>query len=183
MSVHNDENDVIWADSLDDFKPDYVPVKCWSVLQFFTLRGRTTTLIKENLEYMRYTYYCVYSPSDKRFYKRLGRKYEIDEVYFYLSGDVAVDSLHRFIGDKNLTLLLTPSQVESVSECLKRLYKAYFNVEGKLDYRLYIQILDISLKLEDFRNNQKNITGYKTAINLMEGQIRDLWAKASLLKK
>ena len=176
--IHNEEDDVIWADALDDFKPEYTPIPCWSYLQLFTLRGRTTTLVKDNLEYVTYTYYCVYDPLVKRYYKRLGRKYKIDEIFGFMGDDVAIASLLRFIGDKNLFLLLTPLQVESVSDMLKRLYKGYFSTEGSLDYRLYIQILDISLKLEDFKDNQRGITGYKTAINQMEMKIADLWKKA-----
>jgi hypothetical protein len=176
--IHHEENDIVWADSLDDFKPDYTPIKCWSVLQLFELKGRTTTFVKDNLQYVKYTYYCVYDANVKRYYKRLGRAYSIDELYFYKGDDVAIDHLRRYIEDKNVTILMSAQQVESVSECLKRLYKGYFKQDGKLDYRLYIQILDLSLKLEDFTNNSKGVTGYKTAINSMEGQINDLWAKA-----
>lgn len=176
--IHNEE-DSIWADSLDDFKPDYTPIKCWSVLQLYELRGRTTTLVKANLEYIKYTYYCVYDANVKRYYKRLGRAYTIDQLYFFKGDDVAISNLHRFIADGNVTILMSAQQVESVSECLKRLYKSYFSEEGKLDYRLYIKILTLSLQLEDFQDNQKGITGYKTAINQMEEQIRELWQKAS----
>jgi hypothetical protein len=182
--IHNDELDCIWADSLDDFKPEgYTPIPCWSVLQLYELKGRTTTLIRDNLQYIRYTYYCVYSPTDNRYYKRLGRKYELDELYFYQGDDVAIANLRRFIEDKNLTILMSQQQVESVSETLKRLYKAYFKEEGKLPYKLYIQILTLSLKLEDFTDNSKGVTGYKTVINQMEEAIRELWEKARTLKK
>ena len=176
--IHNDNNDIIWADSLDDFKPDYTPIPCWSVLQLYELKGRTTTLVKANLEYIAYTYYVVYDANVKRYYKRLGHKYSLDETFFYKGDDVAVANLRRFIGDKNLTILMSQQQVESVSECLKRLYKSYFSTEGKLDYRLYIKILTLSLKLEDFKDNSKGVTGYKTVINQMESQITELWQKA-----
>jgi len=89
--IHDEPDDIHWADSLDDFKTEgYIPIKCWSVLQFYTLRGRTTTLIKENLIYSLYTYYCVYSPSDKRYYKRMGHKYSLDETFFYQGDDIAI---------------------------------------------------------------------------------------------
>jgi hypothetical protein len=183
MSIHTEDNDIIYADSLDDFKTEgYTPIPCWSVLQLYELKGRTTTLVKDNLVYIAYTYYVVYDTNVKRYYKRLGRAYPISDLLFYLGGDVAIDNLLRFVADKNLTILMSAQQVESVSECLKRLYKAYFNEEGKLDYRLYIKILELSLKLEDFSHNQKNITGYRTVINQMEEAIRDLWAKAKIPK-
>ena len=65
---------------------------------------------------------------------------------------------------------------------LNRLYKANFKEDGKLDYKLYIKILETSLKLEDFEENQKNITGYKTVINQLQEQISQLWQKASIKK-
>jgi hypothetical protein len=176
--IHTEQDDMIWADALDDFKPDYTPIPCWSVLQLFELRGRTTTLIKDNLIYFLYTYYCVYDANVKRYYKRLGRAYTIDELYFYKGEDEAISNIRHFVEDKTLTILMSQKRVDSVSETLRRLYKAYFSTDGKLDYRLYIKLLDLSLKLEDFKDNQKGVQGYKTAINSMEGQVAKLWQKA-----
>ena len=177
--IHNEDNDVFWAESLDDFKPDYTPIPCWSVLQLYELKGRTTTLVKDNLQYIRYTYYCVYDPLVKRYYKRLGRKYELDELYFYKGDDVAVANLRRFIEDKNVTILMIAQQVESVSECLKRLYKGYFKEDGKIPYRTYIKLLEESLNYEDYKDNCKNLQGYKTVCNQFEQRITELWQKAS----
>ena len=181
--IHDEDDDVHWADDIKDFQSEYTPIPCWSVLQFFELKGRTTTLVKDNLVYARYSYYAVYDPNVKRYYKRLGRKYELDDLYYYKGGDVAIDHLLRYVADKNLTLLMPQLRVESVSETLKRLYKGYFNEDGKLDYRLYIKILDLSLKIEDYTDIGKNLTGYRTALNQMETQLRELWEKARTLKK
>jgi hypothetical protein len=187
--IHHEENDIVWSDSIEDFKPDYTPVKVWSVLQLYILNGKTTNFIEENLAPIKYLYYCVYDPTIKRYYKRLARPYLINEVLhperptlIFGGDDHAIGNLLRYIGDGNLWALYTTQQINDVRGTLDRVYRANLNYQGKLDYRLYIQILTISLKLEDFRANQKNITGYRTVINQMEGQVRDLWAKASIPK-
>jgi hypothetical protein len=235
--IHNEDDDIVWVDSLDDFKTEgYFPFKCTSLLEFFFLReeidaptkkllkayaqdlvqksidlgrdeplgmaaamsaakkyynipDKLSELTKANLLPTPFLHYCVLG-SDGRYYFRLKyQMYSVDELFFYrktdtFSGqDTAIENLREYVASGSLYILYTQQQVESVSECLKRLYKSYFNTEGKLDYRLYIKILEISLKLEDFRDNQKMVTGYKTAINQMETQIRDLWAKALIPKK
>ena len=44
------ENDIVWYDSLKDAKDEgYFPVKVTSLLQFYTLRGKTPPLIKEKI--------------------------------------------------------------------------------------------------------------------------------------
>ena len=189
MSLHTEENDIRFADSLDDFKPDYTPVKCWSVLQLFTLKGKTTNLIEDNIIPIKYLYYCVFSPSDKRYYQRLARPYSINEVLHpdrptltFSGDDQAITNLLRYISDGNLTILYSTEQINDVTMLLNRLYKANFKEDGKLDYKLYIKILETSLKLEDFEENQKNITGYKTVINQLQEQISQLWQKASIKK-
>lgn len=176
--IHQEE-DSIWADSLKDFEPDYTPIPCWSVLQLYQLRGKTTTLVKANLEYIAYTYYCIYDANVNRYYKRLGRKYSIDDTFFYKGEDIAILNLMRFIGDKSLTILLSPQQVESVSETLKRLYKGYFKEDGKIPYRTYIKLLEESLNYEDYKDNCKNLQGYKTVCNQFEQRITELWQKQS----
>jgi len=55
-----------WAISLEDFKPEYTAIKCWSLLQFFQLTGRRTVLNKENLAPIIDLHYCVYSEAEQR---------------------------------------------------------------------------------------------------------------------
>ena len=188
--IYNEPDDIVYADSLEDFKPDYTPIKAWSVLQLYTLRGKSTNLLEENLIPIKYLYYCVYDANVKRYYKRLARPYSANEVLhpdrptLHFSGDdQAIANLLRYISDGNLWILMSIPQVNDVTAMLERLWRANFSEDGKLDYRMYIQILENSLKLEDFKENQKNITGYKTVINQMEITIRDLWVKAYLIKK
>ena len=57
-----------YAESLEDFGPEYTPVKVWSLLQFYTLEGRKTTLILDNFIPIEDLKYCVYSPKEKRYY-------------------------------------------------------------------------------------------------------------------
>jgi hypothetical protein len=39
-----------WFDSLDDCKPDFTPIKVWSLLQFFTLRQKTPREVIEKVK-------------------------------------------------------------------------------------------------------------------------------------
>jgi len=183
--IHDEPDDVHWADDIKDFQPEYTPVKAWSILQLYTLKGRTSTLTKDNLIPIKYLYYCVYDPIVKRFYKRLARPYPIENLLYpdrptltFAGDDQAITNLTRYIDDRNLTILYSTPQINDVSDLLKRLWQANFHTEGKLDYKLYIQILSLSLKLEDFQNNQKGITGYRTVINQLETAITELWQKA-----
>jgi hypothetical protein len=152
--------------------------------EHYGIADKLSELNKKNLLPIPFLHYCVLG-SDGRYYFRLKHQmYSVDELFFYrrtdtFSGeDRGIENLRKYVVDGSLFILMSAQQVESVSETLKRLYKAYFNEPGKLDYRLYVKILELSLKLEDFQSSQKGITGFKTTVNIMEGQIRDMWEKA-----
>jgi len=106
-------------------------------------------------------------------------------VYFYrktidFSGeDTAIENLRRYVDDRRLWLILTSEQIEQTKSMLARVYKAQFRQEGKLDYKLYIQILELSLKLEDYEDWGKHLTGFKTACKIMLDHILELWRKAN----
>ena len=173
-----------FADTLEDFKPEYTPLKCWSVLQFFKLIGRRTVLVKDNIEPIPNLHYCVFSPHEERYYLKSYRNYSLNQLYFYrkdldFSGeDTAIESLKRYIDDENVHILLTNEQVEETRSMLQRLWKSQFNVEGKLNYRTYIQLLDETLKLNDYKEYCSGLTGFKTVCNQMEIHINELWQKA-----
>ena len=189
MTIHTDTNDNKWYENLDEAKEDgYMPVKCLSVLEFYTLKGKTTKLLKENLEPIRYLYYTVYDPNVNLYYVKFSRAYPLDVLYFYrksltFSGeDEAVQSLRDYVTDGNVTLLLTKQQVTDTSDTLKRLWRANLSGEGKLSYRLYIQLLHESLQYEDYLDYGKNLTGFKTVCNQYEIKIAELWKQASETK-
>ncbi len=81
--------------------------------------------------------------------------------------------------DGNVHILLTAEQVEDTSDMLKRLWKAKFKTEGKLDYRTYIELLDQSLRLEDYKDYGSNLIGSKTVVNQFELRIEELWQQAN----
>lgn len=183
--THEDPNGFAYYESLDEVRADgLVPVKVKSLLEFFTLRGRTSTLAKENFIPLPCLKYCVLG-SDKRYYVREFRQiWTIDMVYFYrksldFSGsDEAIDALHRYVYDDRAWLILDKEQVESVSAMLTRVYSANLSDKGKLPYRLYLEIAEASLKLEDYKDYGKNLTGFKTSCKIQEDYISGLFKQA-----
>ena len=187
--IHTDKNDSKWYENLDEAKADgYFPVKCSSVLEFYTLKGKTSKLLKENLEPIKYLYYTVFDPNVKLYYVKFFRAYPLEVLFLnrksltFGGDDEAVESLRNYVADNNVTLLLTKTQVDNTSDMLKRLYKANLSGEGQLSYRLYIQILYQYLKHEDYKDYGKNLTGYKTVSNQYETRIAELWKQASETK-
>ena len=188
-NIHTDKNDNKWYETLDEAKEDgYFPVKCSFVLEFYTLKGKTSKLLKENLEPIKYLYYTVFDPNVNLFYVRFFRAYPLEVLFFYrksmtFSGDdEAVQSLRDYIKDGNVTLLFSRGQVDNTSETLKRLYRANLNGEGQLSYRLYIKILQETLQYEDYKSYGKNHIGSKTVMNQFEMKIAELWKQASETK-
>ncbi len=182
MAIHQDE-DFLWADSPDDFKPDYHPIKVRSILQFYKLKGKTSKICLDNVEGMRYLYYLLFSPQEKRYYKRFWKYAPLDVYYFYrrtleFSGeDLAVENLRRYVEDGNITLLLTKPQVIEVSEMLLRVGKAYLKRDVKINYYPFIELMRLELDYEDYKDTGKSLTGYKTVCNQFEQKINELVKK------
>jgi len=183
--IHTDDNGWSYYETLDELRADgLAPVKVWSLLQFFMLKGRTTNIVKENFIPIPRLRYCVLG-SDNRYYVREFRQiWTIDMVYFYrksldFSGDdEAIDALHRYVYDDRAWLILDKEQVGGISAMLTRVYNANLSDKGKLPYKIYLEIADLSLKREDFAENQKNITGYRTALKIMDDKIGELFKQA-----
>jgi hypothetical protein len=173
-----------------DVKEDFTPIKVWSLLQFFTLAGRKTTLIKENLIPIPDLKYVVLTlVSDERYYVREFHGYTIDQLYFYrrtldFSGeDMAIENLRRYVNDERVWLLYTPTMIESTSDMLKRVFKTNVNGEGALSYKMFIKILEAALKLDDYRDYGKNFSDFKTVCKIMEDHTNELWKQVSQTKK
>ena len=183
--IHTDENDHKYFLTLDEAKQEgYTPIKCFSVLQFFTLKGRITKLLKENLEPIRYLYYTLYDPNVKKYYIRLSAPHSVDCLYFFrkdftfaVEDDVAVDNLRNWVNDGNISLLFTKAQIEDTTALLTRLWKSEYKSEGKVDYRLYIELLEASLNAEDYNNVGKHLTGFRTVQNQYNEKIKDIWKR------
>ena len=173
-----------YAESLTDFAPEYTPIKVISVVEFFRLRGRTTSMIKSNVEFIPDLHYCYLSPAENRYYFRECRDYDLDTLFFYrptltFSGqDEAIEQLRARVINGHVWLLLTAEQIADTTAILERLWKSQFAGPGKLDYRTYIHLLEKSLKYEDYKDYGKNLTGFRTVCNQFEKGIRELWDRA-----
>ena len=182
--ISNKDDISQWSDDLEGFKPEYLPVKVKNILQFFRLIGRRTVLSKNNIEPIPELSYCIFSPKENRYYVKLYRGYSLTQIYFYrkdldFSGeDTAVENLRKYVDDRNVYLLLTNEQIRETSSMLQRIWNANRSDEGTLSYKIYLQILDISLQKEDYAENHRELTGYLTVIKIYEEKIRDLWLKA-----
>jgi len=183
--IHTDENGFKYYDSLGQMQFDgLTPVKVWNLLQFFTLAGRRNVLTKTNLIPIPDLKYCVLNGEKHYYVKEFNQNWTVDMVYFYrktidFSGeDTAIENLRRYVDDRRLWLILTSEQIEQTKSMLARVYRAQFRQEGTLDYKLYIQILELSLKLEDYEVWGKHLTGFKTACKIMLDHILKLWKKA-----
>jgi hypothetical protein len=179
-----DDNGFLYYNTLIEPKEDMLtPVKVFSLLQFFQLKLRKSILAKDNLIPLANLTYCVLAkyPGGDRYFLREYKGYSIDELYFYrqtetFSGQsTPIENLRKYVDDKRVTLLYTSEQVANTQEALRKLWKAQFKTEGQLDYKLYLQILETSLKLEDYKDVGKSLTGYKTITHQMELQIQELW--------
>lgn len=189
--IHEDkELGIKWMDDLNDAKTEgYFPIKCTNPLEFFTLRGKTSIITKDNVEPIRYLYYLVYSPQEKRYYMRFHHVYSLNQLFFYkqdstFSGqDESIENLHKYLYDENLYLLYTKAQVDTTRDVMARIWKANLSTKGDIDFRKFypisLEIMDMSLKLEDYKDYGRGLTGYKTTINQMEQKILELWKIAS----
>jgi len=170
-----------WFDGLDDCKPEFTPVKCWNTLQFFRLRGRTTSLIASNIEPIPDLRYVVFSPKENRYYLKDSRLWNLNKLYFYkwdldFSGqDEAVEQLRRYIYDGNVWLLFTDEQIADTKVMLARVYGSYFSNKGTVPYKVFIQLLENSLKLEEHKEYNVNNDDFKTICNQYEQTIKNLW--------
>jgi hypothetical protein len=176
--MHEDANGFKYFESLEAMKQDgYVPIKVFSVLQFFTLRGRTTNLTKDNLVPVECQY--VVLGSDGRYYVRDYRGYTVDEMFFYrkdinFDNEEPVEILQRYVYDDKVWLLYSKQAVEETKTMLARVIKAHVSGTAELNYKTFIQLLEAKLKLEDYRDYAKNHTGFLTCCHLQEETINNL---------
>jgi hypothetical protein len=155
-------------------------VKCTSVLGFYKLKGRTTTIIKENIEPILYLQYVYLSPLEKIYYLKSFPNYSLDVLFFsekeiIFGEEDAVDILKLRIADNNTWLLFRKEQVSDMSAMLVRLWKANRVDEGKLGYKDWLNLAELSLKRENYVEYSKNTQGYKTGIKMFDEKIADIW--------
>jgi hypothetical protein len=169
--------------SLEDAREDYAVVKCWSVVQFYTIIGRKSVIIKENFTPITYVLYVIFSPAENKYYLRSFRNIPIDDLYFYEFDnklnfeDTSIEQLRRYVYDGNVYLLLRAEQVESTKQMLARISKANLTTGKVIKYKDFILLCDISLKREYHNEYNKSKDGFKTELNILDSQIANIWQK------
>jgi hypothetical protein len=188
MNVKRDEISC-WAESLQDFLPEYTPIKVWNLLQFYRLSGKKTVLAKDNLEPL-VVKYCTFSPQEGKYYIKDFRGYNVNTLYWYrrdldFSGDdVAVETLRRYVYDTEIvSLLFTPEQMEDTKLFLQKLWKSHFSTDGTVRYKDYINLLDQVIKLEDYKEYSRSLTGFATVCHQFELRITAIWDEVYKSKK
>lgn len=184
MNLLTDDNGNRYFISTDEVKPEYYPIKVCNILQFYRLDSRKTVISKDNVIPILNVNYLVFSPHEKKYYLRVFRNWTVSQGYFYrkdldFSGeDTAIENLKRYITDDNVWLILAKDEIEVVSNMLKRLWKSHFVTSGKLPYKSWIELLEVSLDLEDYRYFGKDLMGYKTICHRYEMHIKAIWDEA-----
>ncbi len=178
-----------WFGSLDDVKPEYIPVHVWNILQFYKMKSRTTTMIKDNIEPITNIQYVIFSPKENKYYLREFRNYSLDAFYFYrrmldFSGeDTNIEQLRRYVDDDNVWLLYTPDMIKEMQVMLARVWRSKYSDEGMLKYRIFIDLLDNNLKHEDYKEYSRNLTGFKTVCRKFELTNETIWEEARKASK
>jgi hypothetical protein len=178
MTLHSDDI-CTYGDKIEDFE-GYKPIKVWNLLQFYKVEGRKTTLEKSNLEPL-VVKYAIFSPTDLRYYLKDFRGYSVDELYFYrqtltFSGEsLEIENLRRYAYDTNVVLLFTPEQMEETKLFLQKLWESHFKSKGQVKYKSYIDLLDQVIKLEDYREYSKSLTGFQTVCHQFDLRIAGIW--------
>lgn len=188
--IHEDQSNFPYYESLEEIKSNgYMPIHVRSVLEFFALAGRKTVLSKENLVPIPDLKYVVLNGENRYYVKEVHKDWTLDAIYFYgrnaslFTEDCAIENLRRYVDDHRVWLILTADQIVDVTNMLTRLYKANLSSEGKLNYRLYLEIVDAILRLEAYKEDHKNDTGFKTRCKIQEDHIKELWKSASKKNK
>ena len=175
---HN--NDFAWYNSLDECKPNYSPVKVKHWLQFFTLRPKASTLTKDNLVPFQNVAYCYKADADERYWVCRYRNYLYEDLekgsWHWSQEDIRVFRARVDAGQ--VWLLLTAKNVADVSASLERIYKGHFKAQGKVDYPLYLSLLQASIRLESYKEEAKSLVGFKTVSHQMEMALAELWLAA-----
>jgi hypothetical protein len=175
LPKHNNDG-FLWYSNLSEAKPHYTSIPVKTFLQFFILKPRASTLTKENLIPFDDIAYCYKSPQEEKYYVKRSRNYLYEEFLFQDSEEIRI--LRSRIDAGHVYLLLTLHNIADVSESLKRAYKGQFKQDGKLEYPLYLQLLESSIKFADYKDVGKSLVGYRTVCHSFEVALADMWQTA-----
>ena len=177
MSLPHHNDIACWYNDLSEARPHYTPVKCHHILQFFSLRGRSATISIDNLTPIHGITYCYLV--DGKYFMKHYRGWNFKELN---NEDEALRVLKARIDAKAVWLMFTLQNIADMSEVLKRVYKTQFKADGKLDYHMFIELIDILTKYEQYREDGRNLVGFRTVCNQYDLKIGELWKKADSRK-
>jgi hypothetical protein len=174
--IHSND-DISWYDSLEDVKPEYFPIKAMSIFSFFRLKGRTSIISMENIEPLIPINYLLFSPKEDRYYLKAYRGYGLKEIQdrLYDGTDHFINSLDSWIRNGDIYLLFDKQGVADMISMLERIWNAHFTNKGKLPYTSFIEIIEATIKYEEYKADGREWIGYKTVLNTMENNIKELW--------
>jgi hypothetical protein len=170
-----------WFDNLADTKPEYTTVKCLSTVCFYRLQGRKVIITRANYEPIPDLQYIVHSTQENRLYLRQFRDIPIDQLHFHKTDpdifgyDTMINNLRSAVDNGRVYLLYTPEMIKDMKAFLQRLWNNNRNDSGTLPYKSYIEIATLTLQREDYADNMKSVTGYKTALKIFDEKIAAIW--------
>lgn len=185
MNIQETPNGSKFISSLDDLKPEYFVKKVTSLLQFYKLTGRKSAMSLENLVPITDVHYLLFSPQENIWYFKTFRNYDCEHLYWYrrtltFSGDdKEIDNFRHYCEDEMVWICFDKSMADDTASMLKRLWKANLSGEGQLDYRIFYELLEQSLRYEDYKTYGQELTGYKTVCRQFDEKIAALWKQAS----
>ena len=167
---------------LIEIPEQYRHIKCISTVEFYTLRGRTTKICRENLEPLFGMWYAIYSPPVKDV-PTSGRHY-VREFRDTVTYEDNIKGLKRYIADGNLHLIMAEEHIAKVSDCLERLARTYLKRDGKIDYHhQWIPLMETSLYLEWYRDRKKADPAFMSRVKALEDRIDSIWKLPPKSKK
>jgi len=178
--IHSDDNSS-WYESLDETKADGLsPVKAITLYYLFRLKGRTSIITLDNIEPIFPVKYLLFSQAENRYYIKELREYQLREFLdlVYNGSDPFINNFVNWIADGNVYLLYTKEMVEDMTAMLIRVHNAKLSVKGKLSYPLFLDILELTVKYEDYKDFAKDLTGYRTVCHTFDQGLEELWRKA-----
>ena len=189
MKLSENEYGSKYIKTMADLSPEFGAKKVFSLLQFYKMESKKTKLLLDNLEPMLDIPYLLYSPQEDIYYFKTFRNYPCEHLYWYrktltFSGDdEEIENFRRYFQDGMLWVCFDKERQVEISTMLKKVWKSNLSGEGQMDYKIFYDLLDQSLKLEDYESYGKSLTGYVTIKKQFTDRIAELWKMASEKRK
>lgn len=169
-----------WYESLDEIKEDgLVAVKALNIYSLFKMKGKTSKITLDNIE----SYsgqYLLHSPKENRYYIKTYKEYSYTEFMDLVhdGSDTYINDLVNKISDGNIYLLFTYDMVSDMKTMLSRVYKGTLSGEGTLQYKTFLKLLELTIKLEEYKSYGRELRSFKTVCNILQEDIDAVWKKA-----